>query len=131
MKAAQIRETATAEAPAAIGPYSQAVITVGTAKTIYVSGQLPINPADGSMQQEVRAQTAQSLENIRAILFAEGLGMENVVKTEVLLADIGDFTAMNEVYATYFKAPFPARAAYQVAALPKGARVEIAAIAVG
>ncbi len=118
----------TENAPAAIGPYSQAV---KAENTIYVSGQLPVDPATGEFAgDDIKTQTKQSLTNIKNILEKAGAGMENVVKTTVLLSDIGDFAAMNEVYATFFKEPFPARAAFQVAAVPKGAKVEIEAIAV-
>lgn len=118
----------TQNAPAAIGPYSQAIQAGGT---IYVSGQLPINPATGEFAgEDIRAQARQSLENIKAILAAAGMGMPNVVKTTVLLQDMADFAAMNEVYAEYFTEPHPARAAFQVAKLPKGALVEIEAVAV-
>ncbi len=118
----------TENAPAAIGPYSQAVKAEGT---IYVSGQLPVDPSTGEFAgDDIKTQTKQSLTNISNILKEAGAGMENVVKTTVLLADIGDFAAMNEVYATFFTEPFPARAAFQVAAIPKGAKVEIEAIAV-
>ncbi len=118
----------TEKAPAAIGPYSQAV---KAGNTIFVSGQLPIDPATGEFAgEDIAAQTRQSLTNIKNILEAAGAGMEDVVKTTVLLSDIGDFAAMNEVYAQFFKEPFPARAAFQVAAVPKGAKVEIEAIAV-
>lgn len=119
---------ATAGAPAAIGPYSQAVEAGGC---IYVSGQLPINPATGQMAEGGVAElTRQSLANIRAILAEAGLGMENVVKTTVMLADMADFAEMNAVYAEFFTAPFPARSAFAVKALPKGARVEIECLAV-
>ncbi len=118
----------TENAPAAIGPYSQAV---KAENTIYVSGQLPIDPATGEFAgDDIKAQTKQSLTNIENILKEAGAGMENVVKTTVLLSDIGDFAAMNEVYGEFFKEPFPARAAFQVAAVPKGAKVEIEAVAV-
>ncbi|MCR4589832.1 MAG: RidA family protein [Lachnospiraceae bacterium] len=118
----------TDNAPAAIGPYSQGV---KAGNTIYVSGQLPIDPATGEFAgDDIKAQTKQSLTNIQNILKEAGAGMENVVKTTVLLSDISEFAAMNEVYATFFKEPFPARAAFQVAAVPKGAKVEIEAIAV-
>ena len=113
-------------APAAIGPYSQAVKVNGT---VYISGQLPIDPKTGTMPENVEAQTRQSLENISAILAAEGLGMDRVVKTTVLLKDIADFGKMNEVYAQFFSGVYPARAAFQVAALPKDALVEIEAVA--
>lgn len=118
----------TDNAPAAIGPYSQA-IRVGN--TVYVSGQLPIDPATGAFAgEDVAAQTRQSLTNIKNILAAEGLDMSSVAKTTVMLKDIADFSAMNEVYSEFFTAPYPARAAYQVAALPKDARVEIECVAV-
>lgn len=118
----------TQNAPAAIGPYSQAIQAGGT---IYVSGQLPINPATGEFAgEDIRAQARQSLENIKAILAAAGADMAHVVKTTVLLQDMADFSAMNEVYAEYFSEPYPARAAFQVAKLPKGALVEIEAVAV-
>ena len=117
----------TDNAPAAIGPYSQAV---RWGNTVYVSGQLPIDPATGAFAgEDIAAQTRQSLTNIKNILAAEGLDMSHVVKTTVMLKDIADFAAMNEVYAEFFTAPYPARAAYQVAALPKDARVEIECIA--
>lgn len=117
----------TDNAPAAIGPYSQAV---RWDKTVYVSGQLPIDPATGAFAgEDIAAQTRQSLTNIKNILAAERLDMSHVVKTTVMLRDIADFAAMNEVYAEFFAAPYPARAAYQVAALPKDARVEIECVA--
>ena len=119
---------ATAGAPAAIGPYSQAV---QAGNTVYVSGQLPIDPATGAFAgADIAAQTQQSLANIRAILEEAGMTMANVVKTTVLLADSYEFATMNAVYAQFFTEPYPARAAFQVAALPKGAKVEIEAIAV-
>lgn len=118
----------TSHAPAAIGPYSQAV---QGGNTIYISGQLPIDPETGAFAgDEIRAQTRQSLCNLRSILEAAGADMGSVVKTTVLLQDISDFAAMNEVYAEFFAEPFPARAAFQVAALPKNALVEIEAVAV-
>ena len=118
----------TTAAPAAIGPYSQAIEANGT---VYVSGQLPIDPATGEFAPGgIQAQARQSLTNMRNILAETGLTMQNVVKVTVLLADIADFAAVNEVYAEFFSAPFPARSAFQVAALPKGAGVEIEAIAV-
>ncbi len=118
----------TEQAPAAIGPYSQAV---KAGNTIYVSGQIPIDPAKGAFAgEDIASQTRQSLTNIRNILAAAGTDMGHVVKTTVLLADINDFAAMNEVYAEFFTEPYPARAAFQVAAIPKGAKVEIEAVAV-
>ena len=118
---------ATTNAPAAIGPYSQAV---QAGDLVFVSGQLPIDPATGEFAgADIESQARQSLNNIKAILESEGLSIENVVKTTVLLQNIGDFGAMNEVYATFFAGQCPARAAFEVAALPKGALVEIEAVA--
>ena len=118
----------TDKAPAALGPYSQAV---KAGSTIYVSGQIPIDPATGAFAgSDIQTQTRQSLTNIRNILEQAGTDMSSVVKTTVLLADINDFAAMNEVYAEFFTEPYPARAAFQVAAIPKGALVEIEAVAV-
>ncbi|MBP3876519.1 MAG: RidA family protein [Lachnospiraceae bacterium] len=118
----------TEKAPAAIGPYSQAV---KAGNTIYVSGQLPIDPATGDFAGiDIVSQTRQSLTNIQNILKEAGADMSNVVKTTVLLSDIGDFAAMNDIYAEFFQAPYPARAAFQVAALPKSALVEIEVVAV-
>lgn len=114
------------KAPAAIGPYSQAIESNGF---IYVSGQLPINTETGTMPETIEEQTTQSLSNIKSILEAAGTSMDNVVKTTVLMTNLGDFTKMNEVYGTFFSGAYPARAAYQVVALPKGAMVEIEAIA--
>lgn len=117
----------TTAAPAAIGPYSQAVEANGT---VYVSGQLPIDPATGAFAEGgVKALTRQSLSNVKAILAEAGLGMRDVVKTTVFLADMADFAEMNEVYSEFFSAPFPARSAVAVKALPKGARVEIECVA--
>ena len=116
------------KAPAAIGPYSQAVAANGI---IFVSGQLPIDPATGAFAgDDIASQTRQSLTNIQEILKSRGLSMDHVVKTTVLLKDIGDFAAMNEVYAEFFTGDCPARAAFQAAALPRDARVEIEAVAV-
>ena len=118
----------TKNAPAAIGPYSQAI---QAGSTVYVSGQLPIDPATGAFAgADIAAQTHQSLKNIKSILAEAGMDLSNVVKTTVLLSDIANFGAMNEVYAEYFTAPYPARAAFQVAALPKNALVEIECVAV-
>lgn len=114
-------------APAAIGPYSQGI---GANGAVYVSGQLPIDPATGAFAgDDITSQTRQSLENVKAVLAAAGYELSDVVKTTVLLKDIADFGAMNEVYASYFTGVCPARSAFQVAALPKDARVEIEAIA--
>lgn len=120
------RIVATEQAPAAVGPYSQAVEVKGT---LYVSGQLPINPANKEMPEGIRAQTEQCLKNIAAILAEAGYDKSDVVKSTVLLKDIADFAAMNEVYAAFYTENPPARVAYQVAALPMGALVEIETIA--
>ena len=118
----------TENAPAAIGPYSQAIDS--NAGLLFVSGQLPIDPATGTFPEGgIKEQTRQSLLNARAILLAAGLDLNNVVKTTVFLADMADFSAMNEVYAQFFAAPFPARSAVAVKSLPKGAMVEIECIA--
>lgn len=118
----------TNNAPAAIGPYSQAIDS--GAGIVFVSGQLPINPATGAFPEGgVQAQTRQSLLNAKAILEAAGLGLGHVVKTTVFLASMADFAAMNEVYAQFFTAPFPARSAVAVKTLPKDALVEIECIA--
>ena len=119
----------TSNAPAAIGPYSQAIDS--GAGLVFVSGQIPIDPATGAFPEGgVKEQTRQSLLNASAILKEAGLGLGNVVKTTVFLADMGDFAAMNEVYSAFFSAPFPARSAVAVKDLPKGALVEIECIAV-
>ena len=115
-------------APAAIGPYSQAI---QAGDTVYVSGQLPIDPATGQFAEgDIRDLTRQSLLNVQHILESVGLSMAHVVKTTVLLADMNDFAGMNEVYADFFAAPFPARSAVAVKTLPKGASVEIECVAV-
>jgi 2-iminobutanoate/2-iminopropanoate deaminase len=119
----------TPKAPSAIGPYSQAVKATGT--MCFVSGQLPIDPATGEFAgNDIATQTKQSLENVKSILEEAGMTLDNVVKTTVLLDNIGDFAAMNEVYSEFFKADCPARAAFEVAKLPKNSLVEIEAIAV-
>ena len=117
---------ATTNAPGAIGPYSQAI---EAEPFVYTSGQLPINPADGTMPADIAGQTRQSLENVKAILNEAGLSMDNVVKTLVFLADMNDFAAMNAVYQEYFSAPYPARSAVAVKTLPKNALVEIEVVA--
>lgn len=118
---------ATAAAPAAIGPYSQAVI-VGD--LLITSGQIPIDPATGAFPEGIEAQTRQSLTNVKAILAEAGLTMKNVVKTTVFLSDMNNFAAMNGVYATFFEeGSYPARSAVQAARLPKDALVEIEVIA--
>ena len=118
---------ATEQAPAAIGPYSQGI---AAGETVYVSGQLPLDPATGAFPEGITAQTAQSLKNIQAILAQQGMTLANVVKTTVFLADINDFAEMNKVYGEFFTQPYPARSAVQVAKLPKDAPLEIECIAV-
>lgn len=114
-------------APAAIGPYSQA-ISIGD--MLFMSGQLGLDPKTGNFPgDDIVSQTTQSLENVKAVLKEAGFSFKDVIKTTVMLSDIKDFSAMNEVYAKYFEEPFPARCAYQVAALPKGGKVEIEVIA--
>ncbi|MBP3252896.1 MAG: RidA family protein [Bacteroidales bacterium] len=117
----------TNNAPAAIGPYSQA-IKAGNGM-LFISGQIPVNPATGETPQGITAQAKQALENVGAILKEAGYGFSDVVKTTCLLSSMDDFAAMNEVYAQYFNEPFPARAAFAVVKLPKGVLVEIEAIA--
>lgn len=114
-------------APKAVGPYSQAILADDT---LYISGQLPVDPQTGTMPQSIEAQSAQSLKNLGNILSEAGLSFSDVVKTTVLLGDIADFKAMNGVYAEFFTEALPARVCFQVAALPMGAKVEIDAIAV-
>lgn len=115
------------QAPAAVGAYS-AGISAG--ETVYLSGQLGLDPATGALVEGVEAQAAQALRNIGALLKSEGLDYGDVVKTTVLLANIDDFAKVNEVYATFFVKPYPARSCFAVAALPKGGLVEIEATAV-
>ncbi len=122
-----MKALSTPNAPAAIGPYSQAIEANGF---VYASGQLPIDPATGTFPEGgIAEQTRQSILNAQAILRSAGLDLDRVVKTTVLLADIADFGAMNEVYSQFFSEPFPARSAFAVKALPKGALVEIEMIA--
>ena len=122
-----MKAVSTKNAPAAIGPYSQAIEAGGM---VFASGQLPINPATGAFPEGgLKEQTRQSILNAEAILKEAGCSLANVVKTTVLLADIADFAAMNEVYASFFSEPFPARSAFAVRDLPKGALVEIEMIA--
>ncbi len=121
------RIISTPDAPGAVGPYSQAVEAAGT---LYVSGQIPINPATGKMAEGVEAQAVQVLENVGAILRAAGYTFDDVVKTTVLLEDMADFGTVNAVYARYYTKDMPARACFQVAKLPMGAKVEIETVAV-
>lgn len=121
-----MKVVSTPNAPAAIGPYSQAI---DLGELVFVSGQIPVNPATGTMPETVEEQAAQSLANLKAILAEAGLTMANVCKTVIFLADINDFAAVNAVYAQAFAQPYPARSCVQVAAIPKGAKLEIECIA--
>ena len=122
-----MKQVSTKSAPAAIGPYSQAVKTDGL---VFVSGQLPIDPQTGAFPEGgIAAQTNQSLKNLGSILAEAGSDYSKVIKTTVFLADMADFAAMNEVYSSFFNAPFPARSAIAVKELPKGAFVEVECIA--
>ena len=122
-----MKQINTEKAPAAIGPYSQAI---EANNMVFVSGQLPIDPSTGNfVEGGAPEQARQSLTNAKAILNEAGLDLNNVIKTTVLLADIADFAAVNKVYASFFSAPFPARSAFAVKDLPKGALVEIELIA--
>lgn len=122
------RAIATTEAPEAIGPYSQAV-AVGD--LVFLSGQIPLDPGRGKIAEgTIEDETRQVMRNLAAVLAAEGLGLQAIVKTTVYLTDLADFPRVNQAYAEFFTEPFPARATVQVAALPRGARVEIEAVAV-
>jgi len=124
---AELRVVSTPEAPAAIGPYSQAIVT---GEWIFTSGQIPLHPATGTVQAEgIVAQTHQVMKNLSAVLDAAGGHLGSVIRTTVFLADIADFAAMNEVYAQYFGEHHPARTTVQAAALPRSVRVEIDAVA--
>ncbi len=117
----------TNNAPGAIGPYSQGVLT---GNLIYTSGQLPIDVQTGDLElDDIKKATKHSLDNVKAILESQGAAMENIIKTTVFLTDLADFNDMNEIYGTYFSSAPPARSCVQVAALPKGAKIEIEAIA--
>jgi 2-iminobutanoate/2-iminopropanoate deaminase len=118
----------TADAPKAIGPYSPAV---RAGQLVFISGQVPIDPATGNLiEGDIAAQTRRVFENLGALLKAAGLSFANVVRTTVFLADMNDFAAMNQAYATYFSEPYPARSTVQVSRLPKDARIEIDVVAV-
>jgi 2-iminobutanoate/2-iminopropanoate deaminase len=119
---------ATTEAPAAVGPYSQGV-RIGN--LVFCSGQIPLDPKNAQLiQGDIKQQTQRVMDNISAVLRAEGLGFENIVKTTIFLTNLGDFQTVNELYGSFFKSDPPARSTIQVAALPKGASVEIEVIAV-
>jgi 2-iminobutanoate/2-iminopropanoate deaminase len=120
--------TASAHAPAAIGPYSQAIEAGGL---VFLSGQIPLDPATGQLVTgDITAQTRRVMDNLGAVLAAAGCGFEHVVRTTIYLTDLGHFADVNAAYGSYLKTPFPARATVQVAALPRGAQVEIDAVAV-
>ena len=112
----------TSNAPAAIGPYSQAI---RAGNTVYLSGQIGLDPATGNMREGVEAQARQVIANLKAVAEAAGGTLDDIVKVTLLLADMADFTVVNDILAESFTPPYPARATYQVAALPKGGRVEI------
>lgn len=126
------RVVTTVGAPKAIGPYSQAVVWSGGGGLVFCSGQVALDPASGELTgaSDVRAQARRAMENLKAVLEAAGSGFDKVVKTTIFLADMGDFAAVNEVYGAYFIGEPPARSTVQVAALPRGALVEIEAIAI-
>ncbi len=117
----------TDKAPAAIGPYSQAIEANGF---VFASGQIPVNPATGEIPEGIEAQAKQAIGNLAALLEAAGTSVDNVVKTSVFIKDMNDFAVVNSVYATYFKTECPARACVEVARLPKDVLIEIEAIAV-
>jgi len=114
-------------APAAIGPYSQAI---RAGNTVYLSGQIGLDPATGNLREGTEAQAQQVFENLRAVAQAAGGSLDDIVKTTLLLADMADFARVNEIMAGFFTKPYPARATYQVAALPKDARIEVEAVLV-
>ena len=121
------RSIETKNAPGALGPYSQGI---QAGNLIFVSGQIPLNPENGTIPEGITSQTAQSLKNIKAIIEASECSMDNVVEVSVFLKDMNDFAAMNAVYETFFKVPYPARAAVEVARLPKDVLVEIKVTAI-
>lgn len=113
-------------APKAIGPYSQAVLVDDT---LYVSGNIPVNPATGDVADGIVSQSKQVFENMKAVLNEAGMGFENVVKTTAFLTDLSNFATFNEIYASYFVAPYPARSCVEVSKLPKNVLVEVECIA--
>src|SRR5689334_15522081 len=115
------------DAPAAIGPYSQAILA---GNTLYMSGQIPLDPKTGQLVEGIDAQAHQVFKNLRAVAAAAGASLDDMVKLSILLFDLADFAKVNEIMAGYFKAPYPARATYQVAGLPGGARIEVEGILV-
>ena len=121
-----MKPLSTAAAPAAIGPYSQGI---DAGALVFVSGQIPVDPATGAVPEGAAAQAERAFANVRAVLAAAGLGPEHVAKTTVFLADLADFAVVNDAYARAFSAPFPARSCVQAAGLPRGVRLEVEAIA--
>lgn len=119
------KEVRSKDAPSPVGPYSQAV----DAGAVYCAGQLGLDPSTGKLEEGAVAQTSRALRNIGAVLGAAGLGLNDVVKTTIFLSDLADFQAVNEEYAKHFSPPYPARTTVQAAALPRGAKVEIDAVA--
>jgi len=119
-------EVKSKSAPSPIGPYSQAI----DAGAVYCSGQIGMDPTMGTLEEGIKAQTARALSNLEAVLAASGLGLKDIAKTTVFMLDLSEFTQMNEEYGKHFSPPYPARSTVQVAGLPRGARVEIDAIAV-
>ena len=122
-----MKQISTPHAPAAIGPYSQAL---RSGHMVFVSGQIPVDPATGLMADSIEEQAKQALTNLKNVLLAAGLRMDQVIKTTVFLADLKDFPTVNAVYESFFQAPYPARSCVQVAGIPKGAGVEIECIAI-
>ncbi len=122
-----MKQIITENAPKAIGPYSQGL---SAGNLVFVSGQIPIDPKTGIMPETVEEQAKQVLTNLSGVLAQAGLSMNNVIKTVVFLADLNDFQTVNAIYESFFSAPFPARSCVQVAAIPKGAKLEIECIAV-
>ena len=123
----EIKAVSTVNAPAAIGPYSQAI---AAGDFVYLSGQLGVDPATGNLENGVEAQAERAISNMKAILAEAGLDISRVIKTTVFLKDMGDFAAVNAIYAKHFQQPYPARSCVQVAELPKGGLVEIEAVCV-
>lgn len=121
-----MKEVKTNNAPAAIGPYSQAIIS---GNTVFASGQIPVNPANGEIPEGVEAQTNQAFTNVKNLLEAAGTSIDKVIKTTVFIQNMDDFGKINEIYASYFTEPFPARSCVEVAQLPKGVLLEVEAIA--
>ncbi len=121
-----MKEVKTNNAPAAIGPYSQAIIS---GNTVFASGQIPVNPSNGEIPKGVEAQANQAFTNVKNLLEAAGTSIEKVIKTTVFIQNMDDFGKINEIYASYFTEPFPARSCVEVAKLPKGVLLEVEAIA--